>query len=313
MTTPGAAASRRGPRGARGNHAHPARGGPEGSAFPLALMLPAVLLVVCVTFLPILQAISLSFRDTTYLKVGGFVGLRHFRAFFLDPLSRQNLLNSLIFTFGSLAVSLPLALGLALLLHRPFPGRGIFRTVLILPWVVSQLLTALLWRWLDSPLLGPVAYVLSELAGTRVDILGDPNTAMAGVVLANVWRTFPYAMILTLAALQTIPDELYEAARIDGAGRVNLFRYVTFPMIQNTFLIATIILTIHYFNMIELPLVLTGGGPVNRTEVLGLRVYREAFVLFKFGLGSAIALVMFAVNIVVSLVYIKVLRAESRY
>jgi multiple sugar transport system permease protein len=275
-------------------------------------MLPAVLLVVCVTFLPIVQAVSLSFRDTNYLQIGGFVGLRHYLTFLRDPLGLQNLLNSLVFTFGSLSLALPLALGLALLLNLSFPGRTVFRTILILPWVVSQLLTALLWRWIDSPLLGPVAYLLGNLLDTRVDILGDPSTAMLGVVAANVWRTFPYAMILTLAALQTIPVELYEAAKIDGAGRWNLFRYVTFPMIQNTFLIATIILSIHYFNMIELPLVLTGGGPVNRTEVLGLRVYREAFVLFRFGLGSAIAMFMFVVNIVVSLLYIKILRAESR-
>jgi ABC-type sugar transport system permease subunit len=206
-----------------------------------------------------------------------------------------------------------MALGLALLLNRPFPGRTFFRTMLILPWVVSQLLTALLWRWLDSPLLGPLAYVLGVLTDSRVDILGDPSTAMGGVIVANVWRTFPYAMILILAALQTIPYDLYEAARIDGAGRWNVFRYVTFPMIQNTFLIATIILSVHYFNMIELPLVLTGGGPVNRTELLGLRVYREAFVLFKFGFGAAIAMIMFIINIVVSLAYIKILRAESRY
>lgn len=289
------------------------RQGQASSLFPWFLVLPAVLLVVLVTFFPILQAINLSFHQTNYLRQGRFVGLQHYLSFFADPLSRQNLKNSFAFTFGSLAFSLPLALGLALLLNRPFPGRAMFRTILIVPWVVSQLLTALLWRWLDSPPFGPLAYILGLLTSSRVDILGTPDTALAGVILANVWRTFPYAMILTLAALQTIPNELYEAARIDGAGRWNLFRYVTFPMIQNTFLIATIILSIHYFNMIELPLVLTGGGPVNRTELLGLRVYREAFVLFKFGFGSAVAMIMFAVNIVVSLAYIRILRAESRY
>lgn len=280
---------------------------------PWLLMAPAVLLVVLVTFMPIFQAVSLSFHETTYLKQGPFIGVRHYQRFFADPLSRQNLRNSFAFTFGSLALALPLALGLALLLNRSFAGRPVFRTILILPWVVSQLLTALLWRWLDSPLIGPVAYVLGTLFDTRVDVLGDPNTAMAGVIVANVWRTFPYAMILTLAALQTVPDELYEAARIDGAAGAAVFRYVTFPMIQNTFLIATIILTVHYFNMIELPLVLTGGGPVNATEVLGLRVYREAFALFRFGFGSAVAMVMFAINVIVSLAYIRTLRAEARY
>ncbi len=287
--------------------------GRASSLFPWLLILPAVLLVVLVTFFPILQAINLSFHQTSYLQQGKFVGFDHYLSFFADPLSRQNLQNSFVFTFGSLAFSLPLALGLALLLNRPFPGRTVFRTILIVPWVVSQLLTALLWRWLDSPPFGPLAYVLGVLTDSRVDLLGTPGTALLGVILANVWRTFPYAMILTLAALQTIPGELYEAARIDGAGRWSLFRFVTFPMIQNTFLIATIILSIHYFNMIELPLVLTGGGPVNRTELLGLRVYREAFILFRFGFGSAVAMIMFAVNVVVSLAYIRILRAEGRY
>jgi multiple sugar transport system permease protein len=287
--------------------------GRASSLFPWLLILPAVLLVVLVTFFPILQAINLSFHQTSYLQQGRFVGFQHYLSFLTDPLSQQNLTNSFVFTFGSLAFSMPLALGLALLLNRPFPGRAVFRTILIVPWVVSQLLTALLWRWLDSPPFGPLAYILGVLTSSRVDLLGTPGTALAGVILANVWRTFPYAMILTLAALQTIPGELYEAARIDGAGRWNLFRYVTFPMIQNTFLIATIILSIHYFNMIELPLVLTGGGPVNRTELLGLRVYREAFVLFRFGFGSAVAMIMFVVNVVVSLAYIRILRAERRY
>jgi len=288
-------------------------GGRRPFLFPWVLMSPAVLLVVLVTFMPIIQAINLSLHETTYLRQGRFIGFQHYQAFFEDPLSRKNLLNSFAFTFGSLALSLPLALGLALLIKRPFPGCSLFRTVLILPWVVSQLLTALLWRWLDSPAYGPVSYVLGKWAGTQMDILGDPDTAMMGLVIANVWRTFPYAMVLILAALQTIPEELYEAARIDGAGRWNLFRYVTFPMIQSTFLIALIILSVHYFNLIELPFVLTGGGPVNRTELLGIRVYREAFVLFRFGFGSAVAIVMFVVNIAVSLAYIRMLRAESRY
>ncbi len=282
-------------------------------AMPWLLTMPAVLLVVAVTFLPVFEAMSLSLHETSYLKTGKFTGLAHYVRFFRDPLAWQNISNSVVFTSGSLALSLPIAVGLALLLDKPLPGRAVFRVLLILPWVVSQLLTALLWRWLDSPLVGPLAYVLSVLADRRVDILGDPSTAMLGVIAANVWRTFPYAMVLTLAALQTIPADLYEAAKIDGAGPIRTFFNVTLPMIQNTVLIATIILSVHYFNMIELPLVLTGGGPVNATELLGLRVYREAFELFRFGSGAAIAMLIFVVNVVVSIAYIRVLRAEARY
>lgn len=281
--------------------------------FPWLLMLPAVLLVLLVTFMPVLQAASLAVHETKFLEQGRFIGAANFTTLFGDPLTWKNISNAAVFTFGSLAFSLALALGLALLLNRPFRGRILFRTILILPWVISQVLTALLWRLMDTPLVGPVAYILGELTNSRVDILGDPNTAMAGVMVANIWRSFPYGMILVLAALQTIPSDLYEAANIDGAGRWSSFIHITFPTIRNTFLIVTIMYSVFFFNMAELPLILTGGGPVNVTDLPGLRVFREAFVLYKYGYASAIAMAMFVVNVIVSLAYIKVLRAEAQY
>ncbi len=282
-------------------------------ALPVLLMLPAVLLVVLVTFLPIAQAIILSFHETSYLVQGKFIGLQHYTRQLAKPDIRASLATSLLFTACALTLSLSLAMGMALLLNRAFRGRAVFRTIFVMPWVVSQIITSLLWQWLYSPTIGALAYVLSVIAGRRVDILGDPNTALTGVVLAGVWHTWPWAMVLILAALQTIPHELYEAAKIDGCGHLNLLRYVTFPMIQNTFLIVTIVLSLRYFNMTELPFVLTGGGPVSRTELIGLRVYREAFIRFGFGSASALAVVMFLINILASLLYIRALRAESRY
>lgn len=283
----------------------------ERTALPWLLTMPAVVLVVAVTFLPVIEAVVLSFRETFYLEQGRFVGFRHYLDFFRDPLGARNITNSLIFTFGSLALAVPLGITLALMLNKPRPGLAFFRTALILPWVVSQLLTALLWRFFYNPLIGPLSYALGELTNSRVDILGHPQTAMLGLIIANVWRSFPYAMILILAALQTIPRELYEAARVDGANAIALFVNITFPWIRNTLLIVVIILSIHYFNMIEIPLVLTGGGPASATDLIGLRVYRDAFVVLQFGAASAIAMLMFVVNIGVSLVYIKVLRTES--
>ena len=280
---------------------------------PWLLMLPAVLIVVVVTFAPIIQAVSLSFHETKFLTVGQFVGLEQYRRFFGEPTNVQILLNTFVYALSCLVLTVPLALGLALLLNRPFPGRTFFRTVLILPWVVSYLVSGLLWLWLDSISIGPVAYALSMLTNSRVDILGNPNTALLGVIVVTVWRTYPYALILSLAALQTISSDLYEAARIDGAGNWEVFRFVTLPMIQNTLLIVLIILSVAYFNQTDIPLVMTGGGPVDRTELIGLRVYREAFLLFNYGYGSAIAMVMFGVNVVISLAYVRTLRTEGRY
>jgi ABC-type sugar transport system permease subunit len=277
---------------------------------PYLMMLPAVLLVALVTLAPIIQGINLSFHETRYLRQGDFIGLRHYERFFRDPEGLQILGNSAVASIGSLAGSLSVGLGLALLLNRPFRGRVALRTLLILPWIMSPLLSALLWRFMYSPQIGPVAYILGVLSGTRFDLLGNPDTAMFGIIFSAVWRTYPYGMILILAALQTIPEELYEAAKIDGAGRLQLFRHITIPMIQNTLLILVIIQTIGYFNMVELPLILTGGGPLNRTEVIGLKVYQEAFVLYNFGSASAIAVIMLLINVVISLVYIRILRNE---
>jgi multiple sugar transport system permease protein len=133
---------------------------------------------------------------------------------------------------------------------------------------------------------------------------------MAGMIVANVWRTYPYAMILSLAAIVTVPPELNEAAKVDGANAWQRFFSVTLPLIRPTLLIALIILSVNAINMIELPLILTGGGPIDATDLLGLRVYREAFVLQNFGFASAIAIVMFGMNALISIAYIRVVRNE---
>ena len=279
--------------------------------FPWLLMTPSALIVLLVTFLPIIQAIQLSMYQTFFLERGSYVGFENYSRFFTaDNTSIKNITNTLIFAFGSLALTFPIAIGLALLLTRDFRGRTAVRTILILPWVVSQLLSALMWRWVLSPDVGPIGYWLTMLAGFRFDTLGQVNTAMIGMIVTNVWRTYPYAMILTLAALNTIPKELFEAATVDGAGPWQRFIYVTIPMIQGILVVVLIVLSVNAINMIELPLILTGGGPVSATELLGLRVYREAFVLHNLGYASAIAVVMFGINALMSIAYIRVLRSE---
>jgi multiple sugar transport system permease protein len=278
--------------------------------FAWGLFAPSLVLVVVVTILPIAQALRLSMSEAVGFEFGSFIGLENYARFFSDPLSRTNLVNTAVFTVASMALTMPLAVGLAVLLNREFPGRTLVRTLLIMPWIISQLLAALMWRWVASPDIGPVGYALTTLAGTRVELFGGTTSAMVGIVLANVWRTFPYALILVLAALQTVPKDIYEAGRVDGATPFQEFRYLTLPLIQGTIVIAMIILTINAVNMVELPLILTGGGPLNATDLVGLRVFREAFQFQKFGIASAAAVVMFFINVVFSLAYIKVLRGE---
>ena len=182
--------------------------------------------------------------------------------------------------------------------------------VLVLPWVISQVITALLWKWILNIQFGLTRLVTDALGLLPIDFVGEFETAMPTLILVNVWRTFPFAMLLLLAALQTVPRELHEAAEIDGAGAWSRFRHVTLPLIKSTVLVVAIMLSLSYFNHVDLPLILTGGGPLGETRILALAAYEEAFVLNKMGYGSAIAVVVFAVNILLSLVYLRLLRTE---
>jgi multiple sugar transport system permease protein len=279
----------------------------------LLFLVPSILLVVSVTFYPIIYAVRVSLYDTFYLKTTKFIGLRHYLKFLQDPAGWNNVVSSLVYTFGSLAIAIPFGLALALLLNMPIRCRVLFRTLIIVPWIVSQIVTALLWGWLLNPQFGPVNFFIREWFGAPFDFLGNAGSAMPTLILTNVWRSFAYPMLLLLAALQTVPEQLHEAAKVDGANVWQRFWKITLPLIRNTLLITVIMLSLHYFNMITLPFILTGGGPVGATDVLSLRVYREAFAFYHMGFASAVAVYIFIFNIVFSLLYIKILRTEAHY
>ncbi len=279
----------------------------------LLFLLPSLLVVVAVTFYPIVYAIRVSLYQTSYLKMVKFFGIGHYVKFLQEAVGWQNVLNSMVYTFGSLVIALPLGMILALMLNHDIRFRVLFRTLIIVPWIVSQIVTALLWGWLLNPQFGPMNYFIREWFGAPFDFLGQTGSAMPTLIMTNVWRSFPYPMLLLLAALQTVPEEFYEAAKVDGATALQRFWKITLPMIRNTLLITTIMLSLHYFNMITLPFILTGGGPVGATDVMSLRVYREAFSFYHMGLASAVAVYIFAFNIVFSLLYIKILRTEAYY
>lgn len=274
------------------------------------LILPSLVFAAAVIFYPIFYAIDLSVHNTVFLKKTNFIGLTHFLNFLNDTEGLRNVVNSFVFVFGSLLLAMPIGLGLALAVNEKIRFRAFFRLLLILPWVISQVVTALLWSWMLNPQFGVSVLVTNLFGIPPVNFLGEQSTAMITLILVNVWRTFPFAMLLSLAALQTIPEQLYEAARVDGAGAFQRLIHVTFPLIKPTLMITIIILSLAYFNYIDLPFILTGGGPLGETEVLTLRVYREAFSFNKLGFGSAIAIIVFVINIVLSLLYIKVLRSE---
>jgi multiple sugar transport system permease protein len=282
------------------------------SWLPLAFIVPATALVIAVSIYPVFDAVLLSLYATRYAEKLNFVGLANYIAIFKDSSIWDDALTAVIYTAGSLALVIPYALGIALLLNRPMRFRGVVRTLAILPWVFSQTVTALLWGWLLNPEFGPITYASQQLTGALAALLASPTGAMAALIGVNVWSSYPMAVLLFLAAIQTIPSDLYEAMRMDGAGPVALFRHITVPMIMPTLVVVLIQLTLLYFNMVTLVYVLTGGGPVGSTQTLALRVLKMSFENWDLGKGAALGLVLTFINLALSLFYVNALRSPHR-
>jgi multiple sugar transport system permease protein len=279
-------------------------------AQPYLFFYPSFLLVAAVSFLPMFYAVRQSLHAASYLEIGPFVGLANYVDLLTHGGGLWNIQTSIIFVLGSLALTMPLGIGLALLLNQHIRFRTVFRTILIVPWIVSQLVTGLLWMWLYDGRVGPLAHALRQLGLNVSGPLTDVDWAMPSLILANTWHSYPLVMVFTLAALQTIPSEVGEAARIDAASAWHRFWHVTLPLIKSTVLVALVLTTLHTFNTVTTILIMTGGGPVGVTEVLALRVFKEGFQFYRMEVASTAAVVIFVLNIVFSLAYIRVLRAE---
>jgi multiple sugar transport system permease protein len=276
----------------------------------IGFIAPALAVVFLVSIYPVFDAALLSLFQTRYAQKLSFIGLDNYLALLRDPTVWNSVGNSLVFTGASLLLVLPLSIGLALLLNEPIPFRGAIRTIIILPWVVSQTVVALLWAWILNADFGPLTYGLELLLGQKLAILASPVGAMAALIGVNVWASYPQATLLLLAAVQTIPKELYEAARIDGSSGLSAFRYVTLPLIKSTILVVLIQLTLLYFNMVTLIYVFTGGGPLEATDTLALRVLKVSFEDWNLGRGAALGLLITICNLVFSIVYIRTLRTS---
>lgn len=276
-----------------------------------AFMAPALLLVLLVSFYPIAVAIKWSMYETEYVKTGAYVGAGNFLSIFKNESDLKNIGNSFVYVFGSILIVVPLSTLLAVLLNMKIKFRVLFRTAIILPWVISQTVTALLWKWLINANYGPVNYVIERFGGAKVDLLSTSGGANLALIAANVWNTFPIALVLILAALQTISSELYEAGRVDGATGWKSFTHITLPLIKPTVLVTLIMLSLEYFNMVTLIYVFTGGGPFSATETLSLRAFKEGFEYWNIGMGSAFSVLLFGFNIILSLLYVKALKNKE--
>lgn len=283
-------------------------------AGPLFLI-PAALLVLFVLVYPVLSSLYYSFTDRNLLKTDyDFIGFANYAQVFQDDRFWKALTNSVIWTAASVSLQILLGFGAALLLNRINWFKGMFRTVLIIPWAFPSLVIAFTWTWLMNDQYGFINGILLQTGLIHQPILwlADPGLAMMSMVLINVWFGFPFMMVSILAALQTISKDEYEAAAIDGASAWQSFVHITLRHVRIIIGLIAVVRTIWVFNNFEFIFLTTGGGPGNATETLPLYAYRTGWVLSALGKSSAIATILVLLLIIITYFYLRLLSRWER-
>jgi len=274
---------------------------------------PALILIIVTTLVPIVIGISYAFRNVMLLDPtsGGFVGLDNFRDLMRDASFWNALKNTVTWTASCVAFQFMFGLILALLLNRPFPGRSVIQPIVFLPWAIPTFLIGMNWSWLLNPAIGPLphwGYALGLMSAPS-NILADPDYALVGPILAGIWWGTPFFAITLLAALQSIPREIYEAAEIDGAGSLERFRSITMPFLAPTMLITVMLRTIWVANSPELIVVMTKGGPADSSQIVASYVFTQAYQGLNFGYASAVATALVVLLLIYALLLISIRQA----
>jgi multiple sugar transport system permease protein len=273
------------------------------------LLAPALGGLAALTVYPALYVLWLSLEQRVPIfGIDRFVGLDNYRFLATDTRFWNAARVMVVFTVVSVGLELVLGTLTALALRAQRVAVRLALSLLLLPWALPSVVTAKIFEWLYHPAAGLVNFALG---GRSINWLGDPALALAGLVVADVWRTMPFVTLLAYARLLTIPGELFEAAHVDGAGRLATFRYVTLPMLRQVLLIALLFRTLEALRAFDLMFVLTGGGPAGTTETLTVYAYRSLFQILQLGLGSAIGVTVFAAVMLVAWGYLCLLRREG--
>jgi multiple sugar transport system permease protein len=277
----------------------------------LLFIMPAILVVLGFTAYPALYGIWISLTNLHFAYPDSrFVGLDNYIRFFTWPALPQVVGNTVVFVTAVVVLQLSLGLMIALLLNKLVFGRRLMRSIAILPWVIPAVIIGLMFQQLFSgSKLGIMNTVIAMFGLDSRSWLSDPGQSMAIMIGALVWRGVPLSIILQLGGLQTIGKELYEAAAIDGASRWQVLRHITIPSLKPILLINLIMATSGTLNHVDIPLALTGGGPGRATEVLSLSLYNQGFQVLDAAYASTIATVILAINLILTVAYLRVLRA----
>lgn len=277
----------------------------------LLLSSPSMLLIIMIMIVPLFYTIYCSLFNLDYLQFGSFVGFKNYRRILSDPDMWHSLMTTMIITIPAMLISLVCGTLLALWADRQTGSFAyLIQLVGLIPWVTSMVVGALLWKWIFDSDMGLFNYFITSLGFQPVLLFSTASKAIATTIFVFAWRTIGYSMVMILGGLKGLPYELIEAARVDGANSRQIFWRVKLPLIKTPALISSIVLTMSNFNNNTVPMVLTGGGPGNATNVITLETYRLGFAYYQFGNASALSCITLIINILMVIFYMKVVKYE---
>ena len=266
---------------------------------------PAVIAIFIFFFIPVIAAFVMSFTDFDIYALGNFntirfIGFNNYSKLFEDPLFWQSLQNTIYYVVLATPLAIAVSLGAAILLNsKLIKYKGFFRLSYFIPYITTLVAVAIVWRFIYHPKFGILNYFLGLFGVDPIDWLGDPNLAMPAIVIMSVWKTFGYNMIIFIAGLQNIPEDLYEAASLEGANEWQKFKTVTIPMLAPTTLFVSIITIVGYFQLFAEPYIMTQGGPLNKTLSIVQYMYQQGFRWWNMGYSASISFVLFFIILVV--------------
>lgn len=277
-------------------------------------LLPSLLLFILFLFYPLLRSVYMSlFLTDPQGRIAQFVGLENYVSLFTDPRFLKNLITSGLFALYTVPATLLIALPIAYLTHQNLKGKRLFQFVFSLPLALSVGTASIIWGLLFHPSMGMFNYFLSLIGLPPVFWLSDPNWALFSISIMTIWLNFGFAYIILLSGLQVISDEIYESAKIDGAGLWRTFTHITFPLLTPNLFFLVIVSTISSLQAFGQIHLLTQGGPTDATNVLVYRLYQDAFVNYRFGIGSAEAIFLFLLVLVLTAIQFLVLEKKVHY
>jgi multiple sugar transport system permease protein len=281
-------------------------------------LLPAIIYILALFVYPIAYNILLSVRQSSVIgllqNTASFVGLTNYRVAVTNPALPGVIAHTAIFMAGSLVVQFGVGFLMAMFFTQRFPLSGLLRSLILIPWLLPGVVTGLILRLMFDPNSGMINQVLSDVGMIHrpIEWLTDTHLALPVVVLANIWIGIPFNMLLLHGGLQDIPKELYEAARVDGAGRLRTFRSITVPVMRPVIAVVLVLGFIYTLKAFDIVIILTGGGPINATQLLSTWTYTLSFTNLDFGQGAAVGTLMMLISLICALGYVRSYRGELR-